>query len=98
MGCIFLLESSTPQWGRGVTSAPYVLQVRVLFLLAFIPSDAQRIFGCVPVHSLVHMFMALYMHANMFALTFSFLGPLTIFVPLLCFEKESSGIHLEVEK
>ena len=42
-GCSFLPAGSTPQWEGGVASAPCVLQVRVLFLLAS-SGDAQKSF------------------------------------------------------
>ena len=73
-------EGSTPQWEKGEAQATYVLQPHVVFSCTIFEC-VQKSVLCIHVHTLVHVFFVLYMHAYLFALTRL---PLTLLPMLLC--------------
>ena len=93
-----LPEGSTPRWEGGEATATYVLQARVLFTCIFFLGTLRDFITNVCTCAHLRMCLLRCIYASLFALTRLFSEPLSIFLPLLCSQAESSGVDSKVNR
>ena len=94
----FFPAGGAPQWEGGEATATYVLQARVLFTCIFFLGALRNFITNVCTCAHLHMCLLRCIYASLFALIRLSSEPLSISLPLLCSQVESSGVDSKVNR